>query len=89
MKEERYFFVPQASSRTELPTEEAAHAVRVLRLKTGDEMVLMDGEGSFYRAEVTLATNKHCAYKIKESLRPQRLASMSLVSFSADFQTAK
>ncbi len=72
MKEERYFFVPQASSRTELPTEEAAHAVRVLRLKTGDEMVLMDGEGSFYRAEVTLATNKHCAYKIKESLPQER-----------------
>ena len=47
MKEERYFYVPEASSRTELPEEEALHAVRVLRMKGGDEMFLMDGEGVF------------------------------------------
>mgnify|MGYP000931276740 CR=1 FL=1 len=42
MKEVRYFFVPNANVEKELPTEEAIHALRVLRLKEGDEIFLMD-----------------------------------------------
>ena len=30
--------------------EEAMHALRVLRLRSGDEMYLMDGNGNFYHA---------------------------------------
>lgn len=33
MKEERFFYVPDASEVDCLPDEEAVHAVRVLRLK--------------------------------------------------------
>ena len=66
MKEARYFYVPDAATTNELPAEEAMHALRVLRLKSGDEMFLMDG--NFYRAEVTLAATKHCIYEIKEKL---------------------
>lgn len=47
MKEVRYFYVPNAAQETELPQEEATHALRVLRLKAGDEIFLMDGEGAF------------------------------------------
>ena len=72
MKEVRYFYVPNASEVNELPTEEATHALRVLRLKGGDEMFLMDGVGAFYRAEVTVATNKHCLYSIKEEIHPAK-----------------
>ena len=43
MKEVRYFYVPKASELKELPQEEAAHAIRVLRLKEGDEIFLQDG----------------------------------------------
>lgn len=68
MKEARYFYVPDAANQTELPEEEAMHALRVLRLKSGDEMFLMDGVGSFYRAEVTIAATKHCMYSIVEKL---------------------
>ena len=68
MKEARYFFVPHASSETELPLEETMHALRVLRLKAGDEMYLMDGEGCFYLAEVTLAATKRCLYTIVKKL---------------------
>ncbi len=71
MKESRYFYVPDAASQTELPIEEAMHALRVLRLKSGDEMYLMDGQGIFYRATVTLAATKRCMYEIQEVL-PQR-----------------
>lgn len=44
MKEERYFYVPDASHQNELPKEEAQHALKVLRMQVGDEMFLMDGQ---------------------------------------------
>jgi len=71
MKEVRYFYVPDAANNMELPADEAMHAMRVLRLGTGDEIMLMDGKGSFYRAEVTLAQTHHCFYEIKEKM-PQK-----------------
>ncbi|MBR1484750.1 MAG: 16S rRNA (uracil(1498)-N(3))-methyltransferase [Prevotella sp.] len=71
MKEERYFFVPDAVQSNQLPEEEALHAVRVLRLKEGDAMVLMDGQGTFYEAEVTLASQRRCHYVIRQTLPQQ------------------
>ena len=71
MKEVRYFFVPDAGNVTELPQEEAKHALKVLRLTSGDEINLMDGEGNFYRAEVSLASSKHCLYQILETFPQQ------------------
>jgi len=68
MKEARYFFVPDAAHQTELPVEEAMHATRVLRLKAGDEIFLMDGVGNYYRAQVTIAATHHCYYEILEHL---------------------
>jgi len=72
MKESRYFYVPDAFHQQELPMEEALHALRVLRLKGGDEMFLIDGEGMFYRAEVTIAATKRCMYEIKETLPQEK-----------------
>ena len=72
MKEVRYFYVPNAANTNELPTEEATHAVRVLRLKSGDEIYLMDGEGTFFQAEVTLASQKHCLYNIKKAIPQEK-----------------
>ena len=72
MKEVRYFYVPNANEVSELPVEEATHALRVLRLKDGDEMYLMDGVGAFYRATVTMANNKHCFYSIEETIHPEK-----------------
>ncbi len=72
MKEARYFYVPDAAHVTELPPEEARHAVSVLRLKGGDEIFLMDGMGTFYQANVTLAATKHCMYDIVKALPQQK-----------------
>lgn len=72
MKEVRFFYAPDATTSQELPNDEAMHALRVLRLKTGDEMMLMDGIGNYYRAEVTLAHTKHCLYEIKETFPQER-----------------
>lgn len=51
--------------------EEAMHAMRVLRIKSGDDIYLMDGVGNFYRAEVTLAATKHCMYEVRETMPQQ------------------
>lgn len=59
MKEIRFFYVPDAATAGELPVDEAIHAVRVLRLKAGDELMLMDGQGCFFEAEVTVASSHH------------------------------
>ena len=71
MKEVRLFYVPQAGSVSELPDEEAAHALRVLRLTTGDELMLTDGEGTFFRATLNV-DGKHCRYRIVDALPQQR-----------------
>ncbi len=72
MKEIRFFYVPDASNQKELPADEAQHAMRVLRLKSGDEMFLMDGIGNYYRAQVTVPSTHHCYYEVLEQL-PQQL----------------
>ncbi len=69
MKEVHFFYVPDASNCSELPTDEAKHAIRVLRLRAGDEIMLMDGKGTYYRAEVTLTQTHHCCYAIKEIMQ--------------------
>ena len=61
------FYTPDIQKCNELPEEEAAHAVRVLRLQAGDEVTLTDGNGNFYRAEISTATNKRCFVNIGES----------------------
>ena len=68
MKEIRFFYDANAPASTELPDDEAMHALRVLRLKSGDEFMLMDGRGTYYRAEVTLAATKKCMYRILETM---------------------
>jgi len=69
MKEERFFYDPEVNG--ELPGEEAHHAVRVLRRQVGDEINLMDGKGTFYRATITAATGHRCLYRIEETLPQQ------------------
>ena len=72
MKEEHYFYVPEASSRTELPEEEARHAVKVLRLHPGDKIFITDGCDHIYEAVVTDVSRNGCCYKIisGEDVRP-------------------
>ncbi len=65
--EERYFVVPDALTRRELPEEEAQHAYKVLRLREGDEIVLIDGKGFFHRAVLTMVSKRDCTYEIKET----------------------
>ncbi len=62
------FYTPDIKERNELPEEEAAHCVRVLRLSQGDEIMLTDGNGCFYKAEITTVSGKRCLFAIKETI---------------------
>ena len=68
MKEMRFFYVPNVQDNGELPEEEAMHALRVLRLKSGDEIMLTDGIGNFYKAEITVAATRKCVFKLLETI---------------------
>lgn len=71
MKEERYFYQPDIHL-GELTKDDTQHAIRVLRMKEGDELWLMDGRGVFYRAEISVASNHRCAYRILDTLPQER-----------------
>lgn len=62
------FYTPDIQVHPELPEEETAHAVRVLRLQPGDEVMLTDGVGNFYRARISLIARKRCLVDILETL---------------------
>ena len=74
-----YFFTPDInSSRYTLNEEESTHAIRVLRLKAGDEVTLADGRGGRYRACITAPHHRHCSVEVLEhqaeyGKRPYRL----------------
>ena len=47
-----------------LPKEEAHHAIKVLRKKNGDQIFIVDGFGSKYKAEFENESLKNCKLKI-------------------------
>lgn len=59
----RVFYTPDITSNT-LPQEEAMHASKVLRLKEGDEISLINGTGASAIAKVTEITKRSCAYVV-------------------------
>ena len=67
------FYTPDIATTLELPQEEAAHALRVLRLTEGDEVMLTDGKGSFYRAQIDMVSGKRCYVRIVETTTPEPL----------------
>ncbi|MDR0977143.1 MAG: RsmE family RNA methyltransferase, partial [Prevotellaceae bacterium] len=67
------FYAPDIATNNELPADEAAHALRVLRLTVGDELTLTDGRGHFYRAEISTATSKRCLVNILEVIPQEPL----------------
>ena len=58
------FFAPDIEATLQLPEEESAHAVRVLRMSEGDELEVVDGKGGLYLCRITMAHSKHCAVEI-------------------------
>lgn len=67
------FYAPDIEHDTVLPEEESGHAIRVLRLKEGDEITLTNGKGSFFRASIVTAHQKHCRLELLEHCQQEEL----------------
>jgi len=67
------FYTPVIENDMELPADEAAHCVRVLRLQVGDGVCLTDGKGCFYDARITAVTGKRCLVHIEDCHEQQPL----------------
>ncbi|MEZ5072289.1 MAG: RsmE family RNA methyltransferase [Bacteroidales bacterium] len=61
-----FYISPDPSDRIVLDESESRHAVRVLRLRPGDAVELVDGVGGWYRGEVSVAHPKSCVIGIHE-----------------------
>ncbi|MFA5047002.1 MAG: 16S rRNA (uracil(1498)-N(3))-methyltransferase [Paludibacter sp.] len=62
------FYVPNLISAQVLPEEESLHAVKVLRLQSGDAITVVDGVGGYYEAQITRPHPKHCEFEIVKSI---------------------
>jgi len=60
------FYAPHIAEDPVLPQEEAVHALRVLRMRAGDTIVVADGKGTFYKAELAGTDVKHCTLNLLE-----------------------
>lgn len=62
------FYTPDLSGNSyTLDETESKHCVRVLRLEQGDEIILVDGLGGMFTAEIVEANPKRCAVKVIKS----------------------
>ncbi len=62
----KLFYAPDILRNQVLPEEESGHAVRVLRLQSGDNIEVVDGAGGFYKAVIANPHPKRCSFEIIE-----------------------
>jgi len=61
--------------------QEARHALKVLRLKKGDEIIIFDGEGREYLAVITAASPTSVKLKVLEEINVNRDSDLRSVLF--------
>lgn len=62
------FYAPDIQETLELPEVESGHCIRVLRMREGDTVHVVDGKGTAYVCEITGASPKHTSLRIIESV---------------------
>lgn len=67
------FYTPHIDQSHELSEDESLHAVKVLRLTEGTPILLIDGKGGFYKAIITRAHHKRCAFEVTEHYEQPQL----------------
>lgn len=66
------FFAPDIASCPVLPPEESRHAVRVLRMRPGDEVVVVDGKGFRYLCTMADPHPDHALLSVGERIEVPR-----------------
>ena len=65
------FYAPDldaGSRRVQLPSDEARHLSRVLRLSAGDEVAVFDGKGNEFRAVIDAAGRDAVALRLEDRM---------------------
>lgn len=62
------FFAPDIETTLTLPESDSQHCVRVLRMKSGDEIEVIDGKGHRFRCRLDNAHPKHATVEILSSI---------------------
>lgn len=57
-----------------LTVEESRHCIKVLRMTTGEIILITDGQGLFYKAAITTTNPKKCEFEILSKERQQKPA---------------
>ena len=73
------FYSPDIQGDTHLLDEaESKHAIRVLRLLRGDEVVLVDGRGGWYETVIEDDHPKRCLLRIRDRKEQERVNGYTL-----------
>ena len=73
------FYLDKIGSGEAMPSQdESLHAVKVLRLKEGDPVLLVDGKGSLHEGRIKEAHPKHCLVSLLSVMRDFEKRSYSL-----------
>lgn len=62
------FYSPYLPESLTLPESDSGHAVRVLRMRNGDTLEIVDGRGSLYRCTIVNAHPKHTEVAVNDIL---------------------
>ena len=62
----RLFFKPDIYESTNLSEEESKHCIKVLRMKKGDLLNIIDGKGNSYKCEITIDHPKKCVVMVHD-----------------------
>lgn len=62
------FYCPTLAEAAVLSEEESQHAVKVLRLQAGDEIIVVDGVGGYHQACITNPHPKRCGFELTHSV---------------------
>ncbi|MEL7221666.1 MAG: RsmE family RNA methyltransferase, partial [Bacteroidota bacterium] len=60
-----FYLPPVETNIISLPSEEARHAVQVLRKQVGDQLDLVDGKGGWYKGTIIAASKKQCQLQLE------------------------
>lgn len=63
----RLFYKPDINTSTKLSEEESKHCIKVLRMKKGDVLKIIDGKGKSFECEITHDHQKKCEVKINST----------------------
>ena len=60
----RVFYQPTIEKHPFLSKDDSKHAIKILRLKRGDKIEIVDGKGKYFEAEITDPDHKKCNVQI-------------------------